>query len=134
LHLKPKSPDLGGTVDFTRSGGGQFTFTSVDYATLSSSNNDQVTLTGFLGGNQVGSLLINSSTPNTVLTTLSSTFSGQIDRLRVQLTTVNGSAMILDNFNFGIATDPPSVPEPSSVLALLGLGLGVLASKVKKQD
>ena len=36
-------------------------------------------------------------------------------------------------FEVGEATPPPTTPEPSTVLALMGLGLGVLASRGKRQ-
>jgi hypothetical protein len=110
-----ENPVVGDTVEFVRTDGGWFTFDSVDFATVLSSNSDQVLFSGFLGSTIVGTLALDFSTssPSAYQTVLSG-FSDAIDRLTLEVTfhmnEAGGNGASIDNV---VLT--PTVPEPSTV-------------------
>jgi hypothetical protein len=131
-------PTSGDTVVFTRAGGGNFTFVSVDTWTLGGpGESDVVSISGYLGGSLVGSILLDSVpvSPSDPYATVLSTFAGAIDRLEVTVvesffeSPFRINSRILDNFEFGTAA---AVPEPSS-LALAGVGGLVVAVLARRR-
>lgn len=81
-----------------------------------------MSFTGYLGATQVGSVLIDTTTPNinsiSITTVLG--FGGAIDRLVIKIESGNSpSAMLVDNASLGDSVS--AVPEPSS-MALMGIG------------
>ena len=115
-------PNAGDTLVITRSGAGKFTFDSVDFATILSSNSDDVLLTGFLGGSPTDTLAITASTSSpTAFQTEASGFTSLIDLLEVELTSVGSNALLLDNFNL-------TIPEPAAI-SLLGVAALCLSAR-----
>lgn len=114
-----QASSVGDTVEFTKVGGGQFNFDSVDWRTLDDfSVNDQVSIVGYLSGSPTYTLVLNAlSVP---FQTAVSGFGGPIDLLKVEVTST-GNARFLDNFTFS-DVDTAAVPEPAS-LSIWGLGL-----------
>jgi hypothetical protein len=126
---------IGSTLNIQLTDGGTFTFDSVDTSTFSPADSDEVTITGFLGGGVVGSLLLDDPTPDpTVFVTITSPFSGPIDLLQVVVTKTEptGGARLLDNFTLTVG--PAAVPEPSTLAlaALGGAGLGGVVRRRKR--
>ena len=108
---------LGDKFTISLTGGGLFTFQSVDYRTITGSDSDQLTISGFLGGFVTDVLAIDTST--TTFLTLPSGFSGPIDLLQVEVTFLGNNAVVLDNFNV------KPIPEPSSSLLVAFSALGL---------
>lgn len=117
----------GDMVDITLTGGGAFTFSSVDIASIAGSATDQVTIFGYLGGVEIGSLLL--STTSTSFVTIASSFSGPIDLLRLKVTVGGASnALIIDN----IQLTTTAVPEPASLAMLTAGGLGLFVRRRRR--
>jgi len=123
----PLFSPVAGTVDTTVSGGGTFTFSSMDLASnngVSSSFSAQ----GFLGASSVYNFT--GTVPSTsVFVTENNPFSGAvIDRLRITVTP--GAAVSSDNLD-NIVVAPTAVPEPSTLTLILVssvlVGLGGIA-------
>ena len=111
----------GQRVDIALTGGGLFTFQSVDWRTVLGDNSDDVSISGFREGVLVGGLLLLGSP--TAFETFAVPF-GPIDLLRVEVFAASGNnALILDNF----VLEPVSAPEPTAMVlfgtALLGAGV-----------
>jgi PEP-CTERM motif len=128
-------PLLGQVVEITAPGF-LFTFDSVDFRTPTDQDADDVLITGLLGGATVGTLALTTSPPT--FQTASSPFSGEVDTLRVVVTSLGIThGMALDNFVVNVTREIPSgsVPEPAS-LAIWGfgaIGMAIAARRRKKQ-
>lgn len=114
-----ESAALDDFVSITRSGGGAFTFDSVDFRTITSEDSDHIKISGLRNGSLVGALAL--TTPSTVFTTVASTFGGPVDKLFIEITSIGFSAAILDNFNL----TEIDVPLPAT-LPLFATGLACL--------
>lgn len=117
--------DVGDTVDITRTGGGQFTFDSVDWRTITGSNSDDLVMEGFLSGGLVASLVLSGSSTTWVA---AGGFGGPVDLLRVRVTGDGANAMLLDNVTLTVPAS--AVPEPAG-LALMALGLAGIGFRRK---
>jgi hypothetical protein len=117
-------PSPGDEIDFFLTGGGLFTFDSIDFRGFQNgSQSDTVNLIGEVGGVQTQELANFSSTSNTWQTKLPG-FSAPIDTLRIIIASAGETDLELDNLVFTPTTT--AVPEPAS-LTLLGLGVASLA-------
>ncbi len=127
----PGLPGTGDRVDFFLTGGGLFTFDSVDFASaFNSPASDTVHFFGEVGGMITQQLLAVVSNSTTFQTAVSG-FSAPIDRLRVQVNAVGISPLQLDNFVF---TPVAAVPEPSSI-AMFGVGaVGLVFARRKRRQ
>lgn len=122
---------VGDRVEFSRNGGGLFSFDSIDFRTILESGSDQVTIRGLLGGVETESLVLNTSSLS--YQTVLSGFTTVIDLLRVEISDDGGNAMVLDNLVLTEVASPSAVPEPGT-LALLSLGgIGLAAGKLRKR-
>lgn len=117
---------VGNTVDIMLTGGGLFTFDSVDWKTVGIPGDD-VVLEGFLSGGLVDSLTLSADSRAWVT---AGGFGGPVDLLRVRITGgLGNSAMVLDNVNLTIVDH---VPAPAS-LTLIALGLAGIRYRRKQR-
>lgn len=113
---------VGDRVEFSKVGGGVFSFDSIDYRTIQSSDGDNVTITGFLNNAVVSFIGLG---PGTTTFLTAAGFAGAIDMLRIEVSTTGNNAMLFDNLVLGDVRQQP-LPIPGS-LALVALGLAGLA-------
>ena len=111
---------VGDQVEFTRTGGGVFTFDSIDFATGSDVKFDNVTISGYLAGNLVGFVEIAVPTPSPSSFQWVAGFLGSIDLLRIEVTATGDSAVFLDNLNLTAEPFQTVIPEPATA-GLLGV-------------
>jgi hypothetical protein len=103
-----------GSVDVTRTGGGTFTFNSVDLGN-GGTGSPNFAITGFLSGSPVFGLSSSLPGSNGFSTVPSYDTTIQMDTLRIALNLNDTSSYNVDNVNVG-------VPEPASA-AVLGAAL-----------
>jgi hypothetical protein len=114
---------VGDEVDFFRTAGSVFTFSSFDFAAVTNASSDTVNFIGERNGVPIEHLLGVGASSSTFQTMLSG-FSQPIDLLRVQIASIGSTRLALDNPDLTPVALPgggDAVPEPST-LALFGLG------------
>lgn len=123
LSTSPRTLDA--AVIFTRFGGGPFTFDEYDFASFADQSSETVLFRGLLGGSEVFSFQLSSSSGTFV--TQPTGQAGIIDELRLTLLAEGSASLVMDNFDFTL------VPEPSTIwLAMLGLA-GVVGLAVRRR-
>ena len=109
-------------------GGGLFSFTALDFASLVGSQSDGVSLIGLVNGVQTN-MFANLNSSQSSFQTLNPLFLTPIDELRIVGASQHIEPLILDNFVFDA---PAGVPDTGSTLSLLGFAsLGLVALRRK---
>lgn len=123
----------GGQIEFTRTGGGLFTFDSFQLANQLFGISRGISWTGQVNGVDTQSLT-GVSTNSSTFSTQNVNFSGAIDKLILTFTDLNEEGLFLDNLQFTPAQEPPATtPEPVTILGLVTVGaLGALSRKRQK--
>ena len=123
----------GGQIEFTRTGGGLFTFDSFQLANQLFGISRGISWTGQVNGVDTQSL-IGVSTNSSTFSTQNVNFSGAIDKLILTFTDLNEEGLFLDNLQFTPAQEPPATtPEPGTIFGLVTVGaLGSLSRKRQK--
>ena len=105
----------GGQIEFTRTGGGLFTFDSFQLANQLFGISRGISWTGQVNGVDTQSLT-GVSTNSSTFSTQNVNFSGAIDKLILTFTDLNEEGLFLDNLQFTPAQEPPATtPEPGTI-------------------
>jgi hypothetical protein len=114
-------PAIGNVTTFRRLDESPFVFQSLELrGRFEGQRNSVVVAFGFLDGIEVASQALQSSSETWRMQIADSGFLKPIDKLRLEVVEINGSAVMFDNLVF------TPVPEPK-VYALLALGLSAFA-------